>query len=54
MNLEKLLEFDYKLSHNLRVAEKPGVLRQIAQLIGHSGDSWSLVPLPTTNGQWSV
>ena len=40
MNLEKLLEFDYKLSHNLRVAEKPGVLRQIAQLIGHSGDSW--------------
>jgi len=40
MNLEKLLEFDYKLSHNLRVAEKPGALRQIAQLIGHSGDSW--------------
>lgn len=40
MNLEKLLEFDYKLSTNLRVAEKPGVLRQIAQLIGHSGDSW--------------
>ncbi len=40
MNLQKLLEFDAKVSHNLRVAEKPGALRQIALVIGHSGDSW--------------
>jgi len=40
MNFQKLLNYDYKLSHNLRVAEKPGLLRQIALLIGHSGDSW--------------
>jgi undecaprenyl-diphosphatase len=40
MNLEKLLRIDYDISHSLRVAEKPGPLRKIALLIGHSGDSW--------------
>ncbi|HSG25698.1 MAG TPA: phosphatase PAP2 family protein [Anaerolineales bacterium] len=40
MKLQKLLDYDYKLSLNLRVAEKPGPLRQIALFIGHSGDSW--------------
>jgi undecaprenyl-diphosphatase len=40
MKLQKLLEYDDKFSHNLRVAEKPGALRQVALVIGHSGDSW--------------
>jgi undecaprenyl-diphosphatase len=40
MKLEKLLQIDYEISHNLRVAEKPGPLRRIALLVGHSGDSW--------------
>lgn len=38
--LEKLLEVDYRITSKVRVAEKPGALRQIALFWGHSGDSW--------------
>ncbi len=38
--MEKVLEFDARLSARLRVAENPGLLRTLAILFGHSGDSW--------------
>lgn len=34
------LERDAQLSARLHIAEKPGLLRQIAIFFGHSGDSW--------------
>lgn len=37
---KRFLEFDNQLSNRLRVAERPGVLRQLASLLAHSGDSW--------------
>lgn len=40
MNLKSLLARDAALSNRLRVAEKPGPLRTLAILIGHTGDSW--------------
>ena len=40
MGMERILQFDEKLSAKLRVAEKEGPLRQIGSLLGHSGDSW--------------
>jgi undecaprenyl-diphosphatase len=40
MNLRSLLELDARLSDQLRVAEKPGVLRSFAVFFAHSGDSW--------------
>jgi len=40
MNFEKLLILDARLSTRLRVAEKPGLLRAIATVLAHSGDSW--------------
>lgn len=40
MDLTRLLEIDAKYSQAVRVAEKPGLLRQLALVIGHSGDSW--------------
>src|SRR3970282_1488589 len=40
MSLRSLLELDARLSDQLRVAEKPGFLRNIAVLFAHSGDSW--------------
>lgn len=40
MKFHSLLELDTKLSNQLRVAEKPGVLRNIAAFFAHSGDSW--------------
>jgi len=40
MNLNRLLEIDADLSARLRVAEEPGLLRNIAIFFGHSGDSW--------------
>jgi undecaprenyl-diphosphatase len=40
MNMTSLLELDARLSNRMRVAEKPGVLRNIAILLAHSGDSW--------------
>ncbi|HUI89155.1 MAG TPA: phosphatase PAP2 family protein [Anaerolineales bacterium] len=40
MNFTFLLKLDARLSDQLRVAEKPGVLRDIAIFFAHSGDSW--------------
>ena len=40
MNLTSLLELDARLSNQMRVAEKPGTLRNIAVFLAHSGDSW--------------
>ena len=40
MNLTRLLELDARLSARLRVAERPGVLRTVAAVLAHSGDSW--------------
>lgn len=40
MNLRSTLELDARLSSQLRVAEKPGFLRNIAVFFAHSGDSW--------------
>jgi undecaprenyl-diphosphatase len=36
----RLAELDARLSNRLRVAEKPGLLRNISILLAHSGDSW--------------
>jgi len=38
--MQVLLELDARLSARLRVAERPGVLRSLAILLAHSGDSW--------------
>ena len=38
--LQSLLEQDERLTHKLRVAEKPGALRRLAILLAHSGDLW--------------
>jgi undecaprenyl-diphosphatase len=40
MNFRSLLELDARLSDQLRVAEKPGILRRFAVFFAHSGDSW--------------
>jgi undecaprenyl-diphosphatase len=40
MNFHSLLELDARLSDQLRVAEKPGFLRNVAAFLAHSGDSW--------------
>lgn len=40
MSFRSLLELDARLSDQLRVAEKPGFLRNIAVFFAHSGDSW--------------
>jgi membrane-associated phospholipid phosphatase len=40
MSLRSLLELDARFSDQLRVAEKPGALRNIAIVLAHSGDSW--------------
>ncbi|MFN2144486.1 MAG: phosphatase PAP2 family protein [Anaerolineales bacterium] len=40
MSIERILEIDQNLTSKLRVAEKEGPLRQIALVLGHSGDSW--------------
>ena len=36
----KLLDWDVQITHRLRLAEKPGFLRNLAILFAHSGDSW--------------
>jgi len=36
----QLLETDVRLSARLRVAERPGPLRNLAIFLAHSGDSW--------------
>ena len=47
--IQKTLEQDAHLTRKLRVAEKPGLLRSLAILLAHSGDSWFwllvLIPL---------
>jgi len=40
MSFRSLLELDARLSDQLRVAEKPGFLRNISVVFAHSGDSW--------------
>jgi undecaprenyl-diphosphatase len=40
MSFRSILEFDARLSEQMRVAEKPGALRSIAVFFAHSGDSW--------------
>ena len=40
MNFKSILELDARLSSQVRVAEKPGLLRSIAIFFAHSGDSW--------------
>jgi len=40
MNFGELLKLDASLSARLRVAEKPGLLRSVAMVFAHSGDSW--------------
>jgi undecaprenyl-diphosphatase len=37
---EQLLSLDARLSAQLRVAERPGLLRTCAAFLAHSGDSW--------------
>jgi undecaprenyl-diphosphatase len=38
--LETLLDIDARWSQRLRIADKPGPLRQAAIFLAHSGDSW--------------
>ncbi len=40
MNFNSILELDARLSSQMRVAEKPGLLRSVAIFFAHSGDSW--------------
>ena len=40
MSFRSILELDARLSSQLRVAEKPGFLRNVAAFLAHSGDSW--------------
>jgi undecaprenyl-diphosphatase len=36
----QILELDARLSARMRVAERPGLLRSLAAVLAHSGDSW--------------
>jgi membrane-associated phospholipid phosphatase len=38
--MQQLLELDIRWTAGLRIAEKPGVLRKLAAILAHSGDSW--------------
>lgn len=38
--IERLLDLDRRLTVRLRIAERPGVLRSLAAVLAHSGDSW--------------
>ena len=40
MNIRSILELDARFSSQMRVAEKPGFLRNFAIFFSHSGDSW--------------
>jgi len=40
MSFRSILELDARLSDQLRVAEQPGLLRNLAAFFAHSGDSW--------------
>ena len=39
-NIEHMLELDRDWSYGMRVAEKPGLRRNLAMFFAHSGDSW--------------
>jgi undecaprenyl-diphosphatase len=38
--MDTIISLDAKITERLRVAEKPGLLRNIALFLAHSGDSW--------------
>lgn len=38
--IQQLLELDARLTGRVRIAEKPGILRTLAAILAHSGDSW--------------
>jgi membrane-associated phospholipid phosphatase len=40
MSIQSILEVDARLSNQLRIAEQPGLLRNISVFFAHSGDSW--------------
>ena len=40
MSWTQILELDARLSAQMRVAERPGLLRTVAAVLAHSGDSW--------------
>lgn len=40
MSFRSLLELDARLSGQMRVAEQPGLLRNLLAFLAHSGDSW--------------
>jgi membrane-associated phospholipid phosphatase len=40
VNWNRLVELDARLSAQMRVAERPGLLRTVASIFAHSGDSW--------------
>ena len=40
MTLNRLLGLDARLSARMRVAERPGLIRSLAVVLAHSGDSW--------------
>lgn len=40
MRIHTILQQDVRVSDQLRLAEKPGVLRSCAAFLAHSGDSW--------------
>jgi undecaprenyl-diphosphatase len=42
--LQKILGLDETYTRRMRVAEKPGLVRDLAILFAHSGDSWVWLP----------
>lgn len=40
MSWDRLLDLDARLSAQMRVAERPGLLRNVAAVLAHSGNSW--------------
>lgn len=40
MSFKSLLELDARWSESMRVAERPGLLRNVSMVLAHSGDSW--------------
>jgi undecaprenyl-diphosphatase len=40
VSFKSLLELDARWSESIRVAEKPGLLRNVSMVLAHSGDSW--------------
>lgn len=41
--MRRLFEYDLRLSERLRIAEQPGLIRNLAIILAHSGDSWFLL-----------